>query len=164
MTAKSKKKANRDAPKTMSKGATLNVSTETISQDTRDASAETVSQRTPGASAEMMSSGCANAGELNESMLSRSMEFNAQGNTVLQNIFKEWFEFADTRMRQHMHLIQTVQGCRSLPDLQQAYTQFWQDAFTQYGEETRRMLLLTQGAVDESHAALETGVPKATLH
>jgi hypothetical protein len=47
-----------------------------------------------------------------------------------------------------MHLIKVIQGCRSLPDLQQAYSEFWQNAFTQYAEEPRRMLLVTQGAVD----------------
>ncbi len=83
----------------------------------------------------------------------------------LQNFFQEWFEFVDMRMRQHMHLAQSIQGCRSLPDLQQAYTQFWQNTLTQYGEETRRMLLITQGAVDEaSHVAQEIGDTKATLH
>jgi hypothetical protein len=163
MTAKSKKKGHKGAQKTMSKG-TLNASAETISQDTLDASAETVKQGTPGAAAEHMSSGGARAGELNESVPTRSTEFNAQGSMVLQNIFQEWFEFVDTRMRQHIHLIHTIQGCRSLPDLQQAYIRFWQDAFTQYGEETRRMLLITQGSVDESHAALENGAPKPTLH
>lgn len=163
MTTKSKKKANRDAPKTMSKRI-LNVSAETISQDTLDASAETVSQGTPGASAKPISSGSANAGELSESMPTRSAEFNARGSMVFQNVLHEWFEFVGTRMRQHMHLSQALQGCRSLPDLQQAYTQFWQDAFTQYGDETRRMLLITRGAVNESHAALENGVPNATLH
>ena len=164
MTAKSKRKDNRGAPKTMSKG-TPNASAETISQGGLDASAETVAQGTPGASAEMISSGCANAGELNESVPTRSTDFNAQGRMVLQNILQEWFEFAGMRMRQHVHLNQTIQGCRSLPDLQQAYSQFWQNAFTQYGEETRRMLLITQEAVDNvSHTALENGAPKATLH
>ena len=164
MTAKSKRKGNRGAPKTMSKG-TLNADAETISQGALDASAETAGQGTPGASAEMISSGCANAGELNEKVLTESTKLNAQGRMVLQNILQEWFEFAGMRMRQHVHLSQTIQGCRSLPDLQQAYTRFWQNAFTQYGEETRRMLLITQGAVDDvSHTALENGAPKATLH
>lgn len=164
MTAKSKRKENRGASKTISKGA-HNASAETINQGALDESAETVSQGTPGASAELISSGCAGAGELNENVLTRGTEFNAQGSMVLQNILKEWFEFAGMRMRQHVHLSQAIQGCRSLPDLQQAYTQFWRNAFTQYGEETRRMLLITHGAVDElSHTALENGAPKATLH
>jgi hypothetical protein len=165
MTAKSKKKGNnRGAPKKMSKG-TLNASAETISQGALDASAETVGQGTSGTSAEMIPSGCANAGELNEEVVAESTKLNAQGKMILQNILQEWFEFSGMRMRQHVHLSQTVQGCRSLPDLQQAYSQFWQNAFTQYGEETRRMLLITQGAVDDvSHTALENGAPKATLH
>jgi hypothetical protein len=35
-----------------------------------------------------------------------------------------------------MHLIKTIQSCRSLPDLQQAYSEFWQNAFTQYADDS----------------------------
>ena len=164
MTAKSRRKHNRGVSKTMSKG-TPDTSAESISQSTRDASAETVSEGAPGASLEMISSGCANAGELNENELAASTNVNLRGNIVLQYLLHEWFGFVGMRMRQHMHLIETIQGCRSLPDVQQAYTQFWQNAFTQYDEETRRILLITQGAVNgASHAAHGNGATQATLH
>jgi hypothetical protein len=91
----------------------------------------------------MISAGCANARGLKENALTESTKLNAQESMVHQNFVQEWFEFVGKRTRQHMHLIQTIQGCRSLPDLQQAYSQFWQNAFTQYDDETRRMLRIT---------------------
>jgi Phasin protein len=176
MTAKSKRKHTKGALKTATKESpnasakaisqgTLDESAQAISQSEHDAVAETVRQGTPGVSAERMSSARANAGELNEKVLTQGAKFNAQWSMPLQNIFQEWFGFADMRMRQHMHLAQSIQNCRSLPDLHQAYTQFWQNTLTQYGEETRRMLQITQGVVDDaSHVADGIGNTKATLH
>lgn len=62
---------------------------------------------------------------------------------------KEWFEFVGMRLREDAQLFQTIHGCRSLQDLQQAYAQFWQTAFSQYGEEAQRLLRLTQGAAED---------------
>src|ERR1700750_3110054 len=89
------------------------------------------------ASAETISSGFAKASELNENMLSQSANLNAQVSTTLRNFTQEWSEFVGMRLREDMQLIQTIQGCRSLPELQQAYTQYWQNTFAQYGEETQ---------------------------
>jgi hypothetical protein len=149
----------------MRKG-TLYASAKNISsQATLDASSEPVRQGTPIASAEMIPSGRASAGELNENAVMESTKLNAQGSMFLQNFVHEWFEFVGRRTRQHLHLIKTIQGCRSLPDLQQAHSEFWQNAFTQYAEEPRRMLLVTQGAVaDASHSADGNGATEATLH
>ena len=137
MKATSKRKGSKGTPKRMSKG-------------TPNASAETMSQGTPKASAEAISSGFAKASELNENIPTQSTKLNAQVSTNLPNFIQEWSEFVGMRLREDMQLIQTIQGCRSLPELQQAYTQFWRNAFTQYGEETRRMLRITQGAVDDA--------------
>lgn len=139
-------------------------STETISHDPLDAPADAVSENDPGASAVMMS-GCAKTDELHEKVLTPSTNFKAQGSVVFQNLFQEWFKFAGMRMHQHLHLIQAIQECRSLPDLQQAYSQFWQNACTQYGEETQRMMLITQGAVHgASRVTHQNGAEQATLH
>jgi hypothetical protein len=105
---------------------------------------------TPNASAEPISSGFAKAGELNENILRQSANFNAQVSATLRNFTQEWSELVGMRLREGMQLTQTIQRCRSLPELQQAYTQYWQNAFTQYGEETRRMVRITQGAVDDA--------------
>jgi hypothetical protein len=102
---------------------------------------------------------------LNEKAQTERAELNAEGSMFLQTFVHEWFEFVGKRTRQHMHLIKTIQGCRSLPDLQQAHSEFWQNAFTQYVEEPRRMLRITQGAVDDApHGAQGNGATEATLH
>jgi hypothetical protein len=101
------------------------------SQGTIAGTAEPVSQGTPIASAEP--SGRASAGEMMESTKLHSPE----------SFVHEWFEFVGMRTRQHMHLMKTIQSCRSLPDLQQAYSEFWQNAFAQYAEEPRRILRIT---------------------
>lgn len=107
----------------------------------------------------------AKVSELNRNILTQSAKFNAQISMTLQNLGKEWSEFVGMRLREDMQLVRTVQECKSLPDLQQAYTQFWQNAFTQYGEEAQKVFRITQGAVEEAaHAAQENGVAKATLH
>jgi Phasin protein len=117
------------------------------------------------ASAETISSGFAKARELNENMLTQSSKFNAQVSTNYLKFTQEWSEFAGMRLREDMQLIQTIQGCRSLPELQQAYAQYWQNTLAQYGEETRRMLRITQETVDDaSQRPLENGAAKVTLH
>ena len=164
MTNKSKRKENRSASKTTNKGS-HHASQETSTRRPHDVSANAVSETTSSTQAGMVSPGYANAGELTAKVLTPSSKLHASEGMPLQNLFQEWFEFVGMRMRQQMHLIQAIQGSRSLPDLQQAYSQFWQDAFAQYGEEARRMMLITQGAVDDAaRAAHEEGAPKATLH
>ncbi len=114
----------------MRKGTLYASAKDISSQGTLDGSAEPVSQDTTIAASEIIPSGRSSAGEMME-----RTKLTSQANFV-----DEWFEFVGRRTRQHMHLIKTIQCCRSLPDLQQAYSEFWQNAFTQYAEEPRRML------------------------
>ncbi len=94
--------------------------------------------------------------ELNGTMFTETAKFNAHVSTTLQNLGKEWSEFVGARLREDVQLVRTIQDCRSLQDMQQAYAQFWQTAFTQYGDEAQRMMRITQGAVDDAtHAAQE---------
>lgn len=141
----------------MRKGA-VDESTKKNPQGTLEASAEPVDQGTLAASAEKFSFGRVHPGELNENAPTESTKL--QGSMFLQNFVHEWFEFFGKRTRQQMHLIKTIQGCQSLPDLQQAYSEFWQNAFTQYAEEPLRMLQIKQEAVDSA----SPGATKATLH
>lgn len=67
---------------------------------------------------------------------------------TLQNLGKEWTDFVGTRLHEDNLLLQTLHNCKTLPEMQHAYIQFWQNAFTQYGEEAQRMMRITQGAVD----------------
>lgn len=92
----------------------------------------------------------ARVSELNGTVLNETARFNAQVSTNLQNIGKEWSEFVGARLREDMQLFRTIHDCHSLQDLQQAYAQFWQTAFTQYGEEAQRMLRITQGVADNA--------------
>lgn len=94
--------------------------------------------------------------ELNGTMFTETAKFNAHVSTTLQNLGKEWSEFVGARLREDVQLVRTIHDCRSLQDLQQAYAQFWQTAFTQYGDEAQRIMRITQGAVDDAtHTARE---------
>jgi len=92
----------------------------------------------------------ARVSEMNGTMLSETAKFNAQIGTAMQNIGKEWSEFVGMRLREDVQLFRTIHDCRSLQDLQQAYAQFWQTAFTQYGEEMQRLMRVTQGTVEDA--------------
>lgn len=92
----------------------------------------------------------AKAGLANGNVLSETAKLNAQMSTTLQNIGREWSAFVGLRLREELQLFQAIHGCRSLGDLQQTYARFWQNAFTQYGEEAQRMMRIAQGAVEEA--------------
>jgi hypothetical protein len=142
----------------------LYASTSISSQGTPDAAAEPAAQRNP-IGAEMISSGRGALGESNDKARMQGTELNESASMFLQNFVHEWLDFVGKRTRQHMHLIKRIQGCRSLPDLQQAYSEFWQNAFTQYVEEPRRMLRATQGGLDDApHGVHGNGATQATLH
>lgn len=98
----------------------------------------------------------ARVSEVNGTMLNETAKFNAQVSTAMRNLGKEWSEFVGTRLREDFQLFRTIHDCRSLQDLQQAYAQFWQTAFTQYGEEAQRLMRITQGVADDAaHTARE---------
>lgn len=92
----------------------------------------------------------ARVSELNGTVFTQAAKFNAHVSTTLQNLGKEWSEFVGARLREDVQLVRTINDCRSLQDLQQAYAQFWQTAFTQYGDEAQRMMRITQGMADEA--------------
>lgn len=98
----------------------------------------------------------ARVSELNGTVFTEAAKFNAHISNTLQNLGKEWSEFVGARLREDVQLVRTIHDCRSLQDLQQAYAQFWQTAFTQYGDEAQRIMRITQGAVDDAaHTARE---------
>lgn len=92
----------------------------------------------------------ARVSELNGTMFNETAKFNAHLSTTLQNLGKEWSEFVGARLREDVQLVRTIGDCRSLQDLQQAYAQFWQTAFTQYGDEAQRIMRITQGVADDA--------------
>ncbi|NGX95412.1 MAG: phasin family protein [Candidatus Afipia apatlaquensis] len=91
----------------------------------------------------------ARVSEMNGTMMNEIAKFNAQVSTNMQTVGKEWSEFVGMRLREDAQLFRSIHDCRSLQDLQQVYAQFWQTAFTQYGEEAQRMMKLTQGTVED---------------
>lgn len=92
----------------------------------------------------------ARVSEMNGTMLNEIAKFNAQVSTNMQSVGKEWSEFVGMRLREDAQLFRSIHDCRSLQDLQQVYAQFWQTAFTQYGEEAQRMMKLKQGTVEDA--------------
>lgn len=88
--------------------------------------------------------------EMNGTMLNETAKFNAHIGTAMQNFGKEWSEFVGMRLREDVQFFRTIHDCRSLQDLQHAYAQFWQTAFTQYGEEAQRLMRMTQGTVEDT--------------
>lgn len=91
----------------------------------------------------------ARVSEMNGTMMNEIAKFNAQVSTNMQTVGKEWSEFVGMRLREDAQLFRSIHDCRSLQDLQQVYAQFWQTAFTQYGEEAQRLMKLTQGTVED---------------
>lgn len=75
---------------------------------------------------------------------------NSKLSTTLQALGKEWTEFVGARLREDFRLLQTLGECRELPSMQRAYVQFWEEAFSQYEEETQRLIRITQGAVEDA--------------
>jgi hypothetical protein len=78
------------------------------------------------------------------------MKQNAKLTTTLQALGKEWSEFVGARLHEDSQLLQTLGESRGLPSMQRAYVQFWEKALSQYGEETQRLLRITQGAVENA--------------
>ena len=70
--------------------------------------------------------------------------------TTLQALGKEWTEFVGARLHEESQLLQTLRECKELPSMQRAYLQFWEKALSQYGEETQRLVRITQGAMQEA--------------
>ena len=84
------------------------------------------------------------------------MKQNSKLSTTLQALGKEWTEFVRARLHEESQLLQTLRECRELPSMQRAYVQFWEKALSQYGEETQRLVRITQEAMeDAAHIAQE---------
>jgi hypothetical protein len=85
----------------------------------------------------------------------RVSEMNEKLSATMQSLGKEWTGFVGARLHEDQQLLDNLRHCKTLPDIQQAYAKFWQDAFTQYGEEARRMMKISQGVVEETARAVQ---------
>jgi Phasin protein len=88
--------------------------------------------------------------EMSRNTMTETVKQNSQLSTTLQALGKEWSEFVGARLHEDSQLLQTLRECRELPSMQRAYVQFWQKALSQYGEETQRLMRITQGAMEEA--------------
>jgi len=94
--------------------------------------------------------------EMSRNTLTETAKLNSKLSTTLQAVGKEWTEFVGARLHEDSQLLQTLRECRELPSVQRAYVQFWEKALSQYGEETQRLMRITQGAMeDAAHIAQE---------
>ena len=94
--------------------------------------------------------------EMSRNTLTETAKLNSKLSTTLQALGKEWTEFVGARLHEDSQLLQTLRECRELPSMQRAYVQFWEKALSQYGEETQRLMRITQGAMEEAaHIAQE---------
>jgi len=94
--------------------------------------------------------------EIGRNTLTETAKQNSKLSTTLQALGKEWTEFVGARLHEDTQLLQTLRECRELPSMQRAYVQFWEKALSQYGEETQRLMRITQGAMeDAAHIAQE---------
>src|ERR1700682_1254993 len=94
--------------------------------------------------------------EMSRNTLTETAKLNSKLSPTLQALGKEWTEFVAMRLHEDSQLLQTLRECRALPNMQRAYVQFWEKALSQYGEETQRLMRITQGAMeDAAHIAQE---------
>jgi hypothetical protein len=94
--------------------------------------------------------------EMSGNTLTEAVKQNSKLSTTLQALGKEWTGFVGARLHEESQLLQTLRECRELPNMQRAYMQFWEKALSQYGEETQRLMRITQGAMQEAaHSAQE---------
>ena len=94
--------------------------------------------------------------ETSRNTLTETAKQNSKLSTTLQALGKEWTEFVGARLHEDSQLLQTLRECRELPSMQRAYVEFWEKALSQYGEETQRLMRITQGAMEEAaHIARE---------
>ena len=94
--------------------------------------------------------------ETSRNTLTETAKQNSKLSTTLQALGKEWTEFVGARLHEDSQLLLTLRECKGLPSVQRAYLQFWEKAFSQYEEETQRLLRITNGAMEEAaHVAQE---------
>jgi hypothetical protein len=94
--------------------------------------------------------------EMSRNTLTETVKQNSKLSTTLQALGEEWTEFVVARLHEDSQLLQTLRECRELPSMQRAYGQFLEKALSQYGEETQRLMRITQGAMEEAtHVAQE---------
>lgn len=83
--------------------------------------------------------------------------FNTTLNQTVQACQKECAGFWQLRMRENLELTTRLMGCRSLPEVQQAYAGYWQRAAQQYGREYTQMFHI----MHDAHPQAPQDAPRA---
>jgi hypothetical protein len=99
--------------------------------------------------------------EMNVNMLSDTAKINATLSATMQDFYKEWTEFLALRAYANRRLLDTLRDCKTLPQIQNAYAKYWQDAFAECGEEAQRMMKVSQGVVEETGRAVQKAADKS---
>lgn len=71
---------------------------------------------------------------------------------------KEWLRFLDVRIKENMAMPAKLSNCRSLPEIQSVYTDYWSRAFQQYQNE---MQVLTSTVLGTTGAVANMAAPPA---
>ena len=69
---------------------------------------------------------------------------------------KEWVEFVHRRVKEDIAASQQLINCQSLTDMQQIYSQYFQTAFEQYQEQSKRVVQRGKSMTGELAESMET--------
>ena len=94
----------------------------------------------------------------------------AEANTRLYEIIaaanSEWASFINRRLKEDLAMPQQLSECRTLQDLYRVYTQFFQNACSQYQSGLGEMTKLSQAMAENALQTLQSrsGEPMRTKH
>ena len=84
--------------------------------------------------------------------------FNRNLLTTVDACQKDWFFFLNERWHENLKVPERLAGCRTLPEVQQVYLDYWKRAAEQYGVEFQHLGELAQA---KPQSAVEPAAPAA---
>jgi hypothetical protein len=93
--------------------------------------------------------------------LTEALRGNAQANEGFGAIASEWQEFLGRRMKEDMALMQRLTKSRTPDQILAAYTDFWQKAGEDYGNEITTLFKLMAGVTTTMTAAVQSDTDDA---
>jgi len=88
--------------------------------------------------------------------------FNATLNETVQACQKECAGFWRTRMTENLALSSRLMACRSLPEIQQAYVDYWRHTAEQYAKEYSQMFHILHHTPHEAGSDAAASTAKNT--
>jgi len=86
--------------------------------------------------------------------------FNATLNETVQACQKECFGFWRVRMTENLALSSRLMTCRSLPEMQQVYADYWRHTAEQYANEYSQLFHLLHNAPHEAGSGVAASASK----